>query len=1235
MYLNSLLKYIQMQKYILQDAKHFISKSKPSKARSSFWFSLLVFSVVALSCRITFAQTNFSANFPLSTNLTATTSGDVTANAVIPTGLFLSTTTFGASGYTGTGLIGGVATASCLPLFNGISTTITPYIEFTVKPVLGNQMTVNTISFTVSNASLASLTTFRTLAAGYSTDGGISFTGFTPTVTGTGATANQGPLGSTFNGSGTANINTFTFALPSSVNVGNGSSLKIRIVIWRNNASNSSGAQFTVGPLSVSGTTSPSSTPAQPTLGALTVPSPKVVGDAPFTLTDPISDSTNPSATFSYTSSDVNVATISGKTVTLVGPGTTTITATQAPGGLYGTGSTSTALLVYAAPEQPVAQTLPYTQDFGTAAFTALPTGLAVWQTSANLTTQALAEASVPYIKGNVSSRTTALATTLTPAGLIYAYGVPDATTLLANNALGFLLKSTNSPQLVTAINTVGLAGIKLNYDVAVEKVGDASGAVVAQYRVGNTGAWTTITGSLNTVTALGTTQLAFTLPDDCNNREYVQIRWATWYGNATSCIFTIDNIAITSTNSVISLPTASSITHNSATLGATLASNANTIAARGTVYSTSTGVAATDNTLAEGATTLGAFTHNRNGLAPQTTYFFKGYAQTGTQTFLSPEGSFRTLSAPATAATSANSATAISQSQINLAFTGATFPTTGATTKGYVVLAALFPNTPTLGNTNGAVPTAGTNTTILNANLTATATTFQATGLNAFSRYNFVIVPFTWNGTNADTYNYYTTSLPIFDGTSFAGPPSVQTVAVTAISSTSATSGGTTVNDGGGVLSGKGVVWSTNLNPTIADNKLDAGTVTSSFTSVITGLTSQTLYNLRAYATNNSGTQYGSNISFRTLSSPANAQASGFTAVSSNTSTSRVDLSWTAATFPGTGATVKGYVLLYAVAPNVPSLSSVNGQAPAAGVNTSILSANVVATATSYTDNTLPNSQTYNYLLVPYTWDGTNASTYNYLITNAPTATSFKLPLVTASGATSFCIGNQITLTSNSTTGNTWLKNGVAISGANAQQLVVNSAGSYTVSVNWGTISTVSVPVNVTIFALPVPNITSTNGTKISKGTSTQLSAGDGVTYLWSPNKYQWIDNVNIPNPTVKPDVTTTFTVTVTNANGCSKTESITIEVENDFKVTPQTMITPNGDGKNDVWIIKNIDAYPDNEVKVFDASGRQVYRKQRYNNSWDGTYNGQALPTGSYSFIIYFGSDKALVKGYLTILK
>jgi uncharacterized protein YjdB len=80
-----------------------------------------------------------------------------------------------------------------------------------------------------------------------------------------------------------------------------------------------------------------------PTIGALTVPTGVTMGDAPFVLTNP---TTNSSGTFSYTSSNTAVATISGNTVTIVGGGSTIITATVATDGVYGPRSTTATLNV-------------------------------------------------------------------------------------------------------------------------------------------------------------------------------------------------------------------------------------------------------------------------------------------------------------------------------------------------------------------------------------------------------------------------------------------------------------------------------------------------------------------------------------------------------------------------------------------------------------------------------------------------------------------------------------------------------------------------------------------------------------------------------------------------------------------------------------------------------------------------------------------------------------------------
>jgi uncharacterized protein (TIGR02145 family) len=97
---------------------------------------------------------------------------------------------------------------------------------------------------------------------------------------------------------------------------------------------------------------------------------------------------------------------------------------------------------------------------------------------------------------------------------------------------------------------------------------------------------------------------------------------------------------------------------------------------------------------------------------------------------------------------------------------------------------------------------------------------------------------------------------------------PQVSTSTISNITLNSASSGGTITSDGGADITSKGVVWNTAASPTISLNtKTIEGTGTGTFSSSITNLTPSTTYYLRAYATNISGTGYGSEISFTTNS--------------------------------------------------------------------------------------------------------------------------------------------------------------------------------------------------------------------------------------------------------------------------------------------------------------------------------------------------------------------------------
>ena len=95
---------------------------------------------------------------------------------------------------------------------------------------------------------------------------------------------------------------------------------------------------------------------------------------------------------------------------------------------------------------------------------------------------------------------------------------------------------------------------------------------------------------------------------------------------------------------------------------------------------------------------------------------------------------------------------------------------------------------------------------------------------------------------------------------------PTVTTVAISSITSTTASSGGSVTSDGVSPITARGVCWSTFANPTISDSKTTDGTGTGSFTSSITGLNFGTTYHVRAYANNSGGTAYGSDLTFATL---------------------------------------------------------------------------------------------------------------------------------------------------------------------------------------------------------------------------------------------------------------------------------------------------------------------------------------------------------------------------------
>ena len=170
-----------------------------------------------------------------------------------------------------------------------------------------------------------------------------------------------------------------------------------------------------------------------------------------------------------------------------------------------------------------------------------------------------------------------------------------------------------------------------------------------------------------------------------------------------------------------------------------------------------------------------------------------------------------------------------------------------------------------------------------------------------------------------------------------------------------------------------------------------------------------------------------------------------------------------------------------------------------------------------------------------------------------------------------------------------------------------------------------------------PIP-IINTDNTLLSLGGTARLSVS-----AKNVNSFNWINKTNNlqigvgPSVNVRPSASTTYLLNVTNRWGYSALVSFTQNVIKDYKLLkPYNILTPNGDGVNDRWVIENIDVYGDNEVMIFDKAGRLLYKVINYRNEFNGTINGKYLAQDIYQYVIKFNDPKVKpILGYITIIR
>ena len=170
-------------------------------------------------------------------------------------------------------------------------------------------------------------------------------------------------------------------------------------------------------------------------------------------------------------------------------------------------------------------------------------------------------------------------------------------------------------------------------------------------------------------------------------------------------------------------------------------------------------------------------------------------------------------------------------------------------------------------------------------------------------------------------------------------------------IANNTASSGGTITSQGSSAVTARGVCWSTSPSPTIANSKTTDGTGTGSFTSALTGLTANTTYYVRAYATNSSGTAYGNQLVFLTT---ANTQLPTVTTTNATNITNTQATTGGNVTNQGSSAvTVKGVCWSTTQNPTTANNKTVNGSGTGS-YNTDIypLTANTTYYVRAYATN-------------------------------------------------------------------------------------------------------------------------------------------------------------------------------------------------------------------------------------------------------------------------------------------
>ena len=112
-------------------------------------------------------------------------------------------------------------------------------------------------------------------------------------------------------------------------------------------------------------------------------------------------------------------------------------------------------------------------------------------------------------------------------------------------------------------------------------------------------------------------------------------------------------------------------------------------------------------------------------------------------------------------------------------------------------------------------------------------------------------------------------------------------------------------------------------------------------------------------------------------------------------------------------------------------------------------------------------------------------------------------------------------------------------------------------------------------------------------------------------------------------------FAVHITDSN--NKDTTVAFILSQQCQVAGENVFTPNGDGFNDTWFIKNIEKYPNFSFQVYNRWGQTVHTQKHEYINWDGTQLGLKVPDATYYYVFFYDEhdNTRFEKGSVTIVR